>query len=153
MVKQHQRAVRPSWPLKHHFAPPQPPPSPPCIDNSRKHNTSLVGSLDLLVEQEDNPSKCATPGSMHRPESPPLPLDARGQQHHHDTKHHTLPQYRQLTLDSALEQSITLNHQLNAQDPALAVALEMGAQDETSSTSTSRTSTDTESHTIPPGLF
>jgi hypothetical protein len=56
-----------------------------------------------------------------------------------------LPRYRQLALHSLLEQSVL--NQRNAQDPVLAAALQMEDQDETS-TSASRTSTDTASSYI-----
>jgi hypothetical protein len=54
----------------------------------------------------------------------------------------SLPRYRQLTLLAALEQSMI--NQRNVQDPVLAAALQLEAQEETS-TSVSRTSTDTKS--------
>jgi hypothetical protein len=53
-----------------------------------------------------------------------------------------LPWYRQLTIHAALEQSIF--NQRTTQDPVLAAALQMEAQDVTS-TSNSSTSTDTQS--------
>jgi hypothetical protein len=54
----------------------------------------------------------------------------------------SLPRYRQLLLSAALEQSLI--NQRNVQDPVLAAALQLEAQDE-SSTSASSTRTDTES--------
>jgi hypothetical protein len=56
----------------------------------------------------------------------------------------SLPRYRQLTIHAALEQSIVLN-QRNAQDPVLAAALQIEAQDDISTSASSSTSTDTQS--------